>query len=149
MKKYLYAIGMTITLATTGCANMDNQYSQNGQYQTIADVKHAKVINVREFSVEENNPNYAMGALGGVVGAILGNQVGKGSGNTIATIGGGAAGIYLGSKYGGNKKIITMVELTLKENNGQNFIVTQRKNANYYVGQKVIVRVQGNEAHVE
>ncbi len=42
--------------------------------------------------------NY-VGAVGGAVGgALVGSLVGKGTGNTLATIGGAAAGGYAGSK---------------------------------------------------
>ena len=38
-------------------------------------------------------------ATGAVAGGVVGNQFGKGKGNTAATIGGAAGGAYLGQKY--------------------------------------------------
>lgn len=38
-------------------------------------------------------------ASGAVAGGLLGNQIGKGSGNTLATIGGAAGGAALGQRY--------------------------------------------------
>jgi uncharacterized protein YcfJ len=45
--------------------------------------------------VEHNNIGMVLGALGG---AILGHQVGNGSGNTVATLAGAAGGAYVGDK---------------------------------------------------
>lgn len=38
--------------------------------------------------------------LGGVAGAVLGNQVGGGSGRTLATVGGAVAGVLIGGEVG-------------------------------------------------
>ena len=38
--------------------------------------------------------------LGGVTGALIGNQVGQGSGRALATIGGGVAGVLIGGEVG-------------------------------------------------
>jgi outer membrane lipoprotein SlyB len=61
-----------------------------------------------------------MGAIaGGVVGGLLGNQIGKGSGKTVATVAGVAGGAYAGNqiqKQSGSKK---MVKVTVKFDNGQ------------------------------
>jgi surface antigen len=38
--------------------------------------------------------------LGGIAGAVLGNQVGKGTGRAVATIGGGIAGVLVGGEVG-------------------------------------------------
>ena len=39
-------------------------------------------------------------ATGAVLGGVLGHQIGSGSGNTIATIGGAALGAFVGSRIG-------------------------------------------------
>lgn len=60
-----------------------------------------------------------MGAIaGGVVGGLLGNQIGKGSGKTVATVAGVAGGAYAGNqiqKQSGSKK---MVKVTVKFDSG-------------------------------
>lgn len=38
--------------------------------------------------------------IGGVAGAVLGNQVGKGSGRAVATVGGAVAGVLIGGQVG-------------------------------------------------
>ncbi|TFY96791.1 glycine zipper 2TM domain-containing protein [Ramlibacter rhizophilus] len=44
--------------------------------------------------------DYAPALIGGVAGAALGRQVGKGSGRDIATVVGAVAGAYAGNSYG-------------------------------------------------
>jgi surface antigen len=38
--------------------------------------------------------------LGGIAGAVIGNQVGKGSGRAVATVGGAVAGVLIGGEIG-------------------------------------------------
>ena len=45
-----------------------------------------------------NSPGILGTIIGGVAGGILGHQVGGGTGNTVATIGGAALGAYAGNQ---------------------------------------------------
>ena len=62
-------------------------------------------------------------AVGAVVGGLLGNQIGKGTGNTLATVGGAVAGGLAGNevqKRVTNKKVwVTSVEM--KDGHIRNF----------------------------
>jgi len=49
-----------------------------------------------------NNPNAVGSIIGGAAGGVLGHQVGKGRGNTAATIGGAIIGTMLGNQYIGD-----------------------------------------------
>lgn len=40
--------------------------------------------------------------VGATAGGLLGNTIGGGNGNTVATIGGAAAGAYVGNRVGRN-----------------------------------------------
>ena len=46
-----------------------------------------------------NDHNIVGTLIGGAAGGIAGHQIGKGSGRTVATIGGAAGGAYLGNEY--------------------------------------------------
>ena len=57
-----------------------------------------------------------LGVAGGAVaGGVLGNQVGKGTGNTVATVGGAVAGGVIGNevqkKVTGKKVYVTRVKM--------------------------------------
>ena len=82
---------------------------------------YAQVVNVEEIKEMVNTPRevcedvavtrkapvkdehkIAGTAIGAVVGGVLGNQVGGGSGKKLATVAGAAAGGYAGNKVQGN-----------------------------------------------
>ena len=82
---------------------------------------YAQVVNVEEITETVNTPRevcedvvvtrkapvkdehkIAGTALGAVVGGVLGNQIGGGSGKKLATVAGAAAGGYAGNKVQGN-----------------------------------------------
>jgi outer membrane lipoprotein SlyB len=77
-----------------------------------------KVESVTQKS--QQGKSSAVGVLGGaLVGGLLGNQVGGGSGKTVATIAGAAGGAYAGSaieKKAGDK---TITVVTVKMDDGQ------------------------------
>lgn len=51
------------------------------------------------YETQSNGQNTVGTILGGAAGGVLGHQVGKGKGNTAATIGGAVFGAMLGNKY--------------------------------------------------
>jgi uncharacterized protein YcfJ len=82
---------------------------------------YAQVVNVEELTETINTPRevcedvpvtrkapvkdehkIAGTAIGAVVGGLLGNQIGGGSGKKVATVAGAAAGGYAGNKVQGN-----------------------------------------------
>ena len=62
--------------------------------------------------------------LGGIVGGVLGHQVGSGRGNTAATIVGAGAGAYAGNEIEKNKNTVTKyhVHVTLEDGSKRTFI---------------------------
>ncbi len=78
-------------------ANMGSQTASVSQRGNAACLDCGKVtaVNVSEKRGESN----ALGVIaGGAAGALLGNQVGGGSGKTIATVAGAVGGAYAGKK---------------------------------------------------
>ena len=66
----------------------------------------SKVV-CKNVEVQKNSrdPNRVAGtAIGAVVGGLLGNQVGSGSGKKVATVGGAVAGGAIGRKVQGNSQ---------------------------------------------
>jgi len=88
-----------------------------GAPRDMCQVDCGAVVAVNSYKVKGEDGT--MGAIaGGVVGGLLGNQVGKGSGKTVATVAGVAGGAYAGNqiqKQSGSKK---MVKVTVKFDNG-------------------------------
>lgn len=55
---------------------------------------------------------------GGVLGAVLGNQIGHGNGRTAATVLGAAGGAYAGNAVEKNMKKVTVYQMHIRMNDG-------------------------------
>ena len=72
-------------------------------------------INVKEKAGESG----AVGIIaGGLTGALIGNQVGKGHGNEVATVAGAAGGALLGNHIEKKVKTSKFWEVVVQHNNG-------------------------------
>lgn len=78
MKNFLLVMAIVGTISIAGCTT--NRYGQV------------------ESAGCDTGTNYGGAAVGAVGGALVGSLIGGGTGNTLATIGGAAAGGYAGSK---------------------------------------------------
>lgn len=162
MKKLSLVIATSV-LALTGCANQpmgmggmggfggmqqQQQYPQQGYQQGYQqqnpNLHLGKILNVREYGMQKSDSNGLAIAGGAVAGGLLGNQVGGGRGKKLATIAGVAAGAYAGNELSKGTQVVPMVELQIREDNGQTYTINQEKNANYYNGQRVRVTIKGN-----
>lgn len=77
-----------------------------------------KVTGVRV--VEREGKGSALGIIGGgVAGALLGNQIGGGSGKDLATIAGAAGGAYAGHTIEGKMNTTKVWSVQVRLNNGQ------------------------------
>ena len=77
-----------------------------------------KVVGIRtEKRAGEAN---ALGVVGGgAVGALLGNQVGGGTGRTLATVAGAVGGAYAGKKLQENHNSVTIWNVDVQYENGR------------------------------
>ena len=77
---------------------------------------------------------------GGVLGAVLGNQVGGGSGRTAATVLGAAGGAYAGNAVEKNMKKVTVYSMRIRMNDGS-YRTIEQSNA---ISAGTQVYVEGN-----
>jgi outer membrane lipoprotein SlyB len=88
--------------------------------------------------VEVNGDGNYLGTIGGgVVGALLGRQVGGGSGRTVAQIAGAVGGAYAGNRIQANISKTTHYEVVVRLQNGATQIVPFTTEPVYRVGDKV------------
>jgi outer membrane lipoprotein SlyB len=88
--------------------------------------------------VERQGSGSGLGAVaGGVAGAILGNQVGGGSGRTVMTIAGGAGGAYVGNEVEKNSKRSSAYQIRVRMADGSMRTLTQREVPNVNSGDRV------------
>lgn len=75
----------------------NNGYNNNGYYQN-EQVRYGVVYNVRQVPLASGSTSGAGIGIGAVAGGVIGNQIGKGSGRTAATILGAVGGGVLGNE---------------------------------------------------
>lgn len=120
-------------------------YAQSSSHGRCSDC----VIVQDVHSVKRKGEGGAAGMVGGaVVGGLLGNQVGGGTGKTLATVGGAAAGAYAGNEVQKRvtSKTVWVTKVKLKDGSTQTF--EQDKQPAWKAGQQVRLR-DGNLAPLQ
>lgn len=106
-------IGAVVVTAGGAVANYTMFSDKSAEYAQVINVEEIKeTVNTpreecKDVAVTKKAPvkdehKIAGTAVGAVVGGLLGNQIGGGSGKKIATVAGAAAGGYAGNKVQGN-----------------------------------------------
>ena len=91
-------------------------------------------------AVEVKRQGSGLGMVaGGVTGALLGNQIGRGSGNTVATIAGAAGGAFAGNEIEKNMKKAVRYQVRVRMNDGTFRTTYQSSAPAFSVGEKVKV----------
>lgn len=135
------AVIAALSLLTGGCmAGLGGGDYSRSQTRTEQTVRMGTVTAVSEVTIEGTEG--AVGAVaGGATGAVIGHQVGKGGGKTVATVLGALGGAAAGAAV---EKGVTKRpgwEITVKLDEGQTIAVVQEKEQNetFAVGDKVRV----------
>jgi outer membrane lipoprotein SlyB len=76
------------------------------------------VTSIRAIKTRAQGSGVGAGA-GAVIGGLLGNQVGGGSGKQIATVAGAVGGAVVGNQVEGNMRATTSYEITVRLDNGK------------------------------
>ena len=88
--------------------------------------------------VEKDGEGSAVGMVaGGVAGALLGNQIGKGASRDIATIAGAAGGAYAGNKIEQKVKAVKRWDVVVRFDNGSEKTFSFDKDPGFAVGSEV------------
>lgn len=135
MKKSILTLFFA-ALLLSGCATSNQPTYEAATYNEIKTIKYGTVLSQRLVTIKDGGGGTL---LGGVVGGVLGSLVGRGSGNVLATLGGGLVGAYAGNKI----NEANAEELTLKLDSGAHVVVVS-KGLNYQVGDRVEVITDGN-----
>lgn len=126
-------------LVTAGCETQQNRYGRYEQPQ-YAEV-HGTVERIEVVQASAPSQASGVGMVGGaIVGGLLGNQVGRGTGKTLATIAAAAGGAYAGNeaekRYAGNKEIY---RVTMRVPDGRVVTFDQPETYNLRVGDRARV----------
>jgi len=125
MKKFLLGLTLFFTLVTGAKA----QYERN-KAVPVEKVLFGQVLSVRDISKEEliQDQNHGWKVFGGaLIGGVIGNQFGSGSGRTAATI----LGALLGGATAGEhnpeyrSRTLHLVELMIRTEDNKEYMVVQ------------------------
>jgi outer membrane lipoprotein SlyB len=101
---------------------------------TCADCGRVEAVNQRT----EQGKTSGVGAVGGAVaGGLLGNQVGKGDGNTVATVGGAIAGGVIGHQVEKQMKKKKVWDVVVRLDDGSTRTATYAERPGFAVGDRV------------
>lgn len=116
----------------------DNNGSSSSNQSSNGPCKEcAKVTSVRQLKKEGQGS--ALGVIGGgVVGGLLGNQVGSGHGRQLATIAGAAGGAYAGNQVEKNMKSNTYWSVGVQYEDGRKRSFDFAQNPGLQSGDRVV-----------
>lgn len=97
-----------VVARANGCADC-------GTVEAVTAIKRQGQVN----GVAVGNTTIGLGTVaGGVIGGLLGNQVGGGNGKTAMTVIGAAGGAYAGNRVEQNMKSVTVYDVRVRMNDG-------------------------------
>lgn len=89
--------------------------------------------------VEKQGEGSATGmVVGGLAGALLGNQIGKGGTRDVATLAGAAGGAYAGKKIEENMKTVKRWDVSVRFDNGDERMFSFDKDPGFSVGSPIL-----------
>ncbi len=140
-KLFIVILGMTVlTLGACVTRGVIEVSSDSTSY--FMHYEDGRVAGIKPVVIRDNGGG---GFLGAIAGTVLGSTMGRGRGNTLATLGGGLLGAYVGNEMGKTNA----QELTVDLNNGDSVMVIA-KGRQFAIGQHVrIVMRNGSVVSVE
>ncbi|MCA1773516.1 MAG: hypothetical protein LC677_13290 [Halomonas sp.] len=148
--KRLLPIAALSVLALAGCANTagysGDVYSGN-QAKTSQNVRIGTIAAVRPVQIQADSRTGGLlgGGGGAIIGGLLGNQVGGGSGRQLATVAGALGGSIAGTAAEDRANRINALEMEIRMEDGSDVVVVQRADRDFQPGQRV--RLIGNGAN--
>lgn len=142
----LAALVIASTMLVSGCAGTPSQTT--GYYPSQASQAETGYGTVASIQVIRNASGASgIGAVGGgVVGALLGNQIGSGSGRTAATLAGALGGAVVGNEVERNRAPgRDLYQVGVRLDNGDYHNVTMDSVNDLRIGDRV--RVTGERAY--
>lgn len=138
----LAAAVLASTALLTGCASTPSDpYARNNGYNSGYNNVSTGYGTIESIQVVQgdNRTSGAGAILGGVLGALAGNQVGSGSGRTAATVAGGVAGAAIGNRVEDNRQVggNEVYQVNVRMDNGEYRTVMQDSVHDLRVGHRV------------
>ena len=150
MKRLIPVLALSM-LTLVGCANTapygGNVYrgNQAGSSQTVT---FGTIEAIRQVQIQADSRAGGIVGTGGgaVIGGLLGNQVGGGSGRRLATAAGAIGGALAGSRAEDAANRTTAWEMEILRDDGQRVVIVQGADQQFQTGQRV--RLIGSGANI-
>jgi outer membrane lipoprotein SlyB len=127
-------VGDRLATATLGKTLLTAAATARPVAKTCANCGTVETVNI----VEVKGDGGYLGTIGGgVIGGLLGNQVGGGSGKTVATVAGAIGGALAGHAIEGKVKKTMHHEIMVRLQNGGTQTISYASDPGYRVGDKV------------
>jgi outer membrane lipoprotein SlyB len=144
----LIAAALTVAGLSACAPQTDSRVYAPHRTMQASEVQYGTVSSMRYVEIQNVQHGRELGAIaGGVAGALIGDQFGKGRGNTLATGAGAIAGAMAGSSMADNANRHQAQEWFVKMDNGRSIAVIQN-DPNIFIGQKVAVVTSGGETRL-
>jgi len=133
-----FAMGLLVT-ALSGCQKQEGPAEHAGNAPTQAKCTECGVIeSIREVTTKGDGSG--LGVVGGaVVGGLLGNQVGGGSGKDIATVAGAVGGAVAGNQIEKSVKSTKSYDITVRFEDGSSRVFHEANPSVWRSGDRVKV----------
>jgi outer membrane lipoprotein SlyB len=140
----VFAMGLLVT-ALSGCQKQEGSAEHTGNASTQAkSSSQAKctecgvIDSIREVTTKGEGSG--LGVVGGaVVGGLLGNQVGAGSGKDVATVVGAVGGAVAGNQIEKSVKSTKSYDITVRFEDGSSRVIHEANPSAWRLGDRVKV----------
>lgn len=143
MKKLTLILPLCL-IGLAGCDDTMGGPSYAAQPVANQSMQYGTIEGARTVQVAGANTTAGGAIAGGLAGAVIGNQFGKGSGNALMTAGGALGGALLGQQMANNMAQPHMAQQWIVRLDGGGSIAVVQEGSNFYVGQRVRVVTNGN-----
>lgn len=128
---------IALSLALSGCAATGGGNSSYGDTYQRGQAMETGRIDSIQFVHGGSGTSGAGAAIGGVIGALAGNQVGGGSGRTAATIAGAAGGAIIGNQVEAQRQAGQRAQIGIRLDQGGYRTVLQDDASGLRIGDHV------------
>ncbi|WP_037586617.1 membrane protein [Stenoxybacter acetivorans] len=151
MKLKTYSItAVILSLSVLGCANtntLSGDVYTAEQAKTVRSVAFGTIVSANPVKIQ--NKETGLGGLsGGAIGGIAASGIGGGRGSAIASVVGGVVGLVVGNKIEQAIDATSALELTIRRDNGEEFVVVQKYDNRFTPGARVRIVGSGNNVNV-
>lgn len=141
-------LAIAATIVISGCANSNPQQTESGPYSYQRSSQaysnsYGSIESIQVIQVGNNQRTSGAGVVAGaVIGGLLGNQIGGGSGRDVATVAGAVGGAVIGNQIekSGQSNVRDAYQIVVRLDDGGYQTVEQDNVNDLRIGDRVHVQ---------